>query len=85
PRQAEKLGIVYTPVEVVDFILRAADHVLREHFGRGLTDRKVHAAGRRSPGSCSASRRSPPPSAPGCSSRAAVTSPTTGPPPRPAP
>lgn len=42
PRQADKLGIVYTPVEVVDFILRAADHVLREHFGRGLTDRNVH-------------------------------------------
>jgi predicted helicase len=41
-KQSEALGIVYTPVEVVDFILRAADHVMREHFGRGLTDQGVH-------------------------------------------
>ena len=30
----EKLGIVYTPVEIVDFILRSADEVLRDHFGQ---------------------------------------------------
>ena len=41
-RQAERLGIVYTPTEVVDFILRSADHVLREEFGRGLSDAGVH-------------------------------------------
>lgn len=41
-KQAEALGIVYTPVEIVDFILRAADHVSREHFGKGLTDEGVH-------------------------------------------
>ena len=41
-KQSEALGIVYTPVEVVDFILHAADHVFREHFGRGLTDQGVH-------------------------------------------
>ena len=41
-RQAERLGIVYTPTEVVDFILRSADHILREEFGRGLTDAGVH-------------------------------------------
>lgn len=41
-KQAEALGIVYTPVEIVDFILRAADHVSREAFGRGLTDEGVH-------------------------------------------
>ncbi|MDE2718344.1 MAG: DEAD/DEAH box helicase family protein, partial [Chloroflexota bacterium] len=41
-KQAERLGIVYTPTEVVDFILRSADHVLREEFGRGLTDSGVH-------------------------------------------
>ena len=41
-KQSDALGIVYTPVEVVDFILRAADHVSREHFGRGLTDEGVH-------------------------------------------
>jgi predicted helicase len=41
-KQAEALGIVYTPVELVDFILRAADTVSRKHFGRGLTDEGVH-------------------------------------------
>lgn len=41
-KQAEALGIVYTPVEIVDYILRAADYVSREHFGRGLTDKNVH-------------------------------------------
>jgi predicted helicase len=41
-KEANRLGIVYTPVEVVDFILHSADHVLREEFGRGLTDEDVH-------------------------------------------
>ena len=41
-KQAEALGIVYTPVEIVDFILRAADHASREAFGRGLSDDAVH-------------------------------------------
>jgi len=41
-KQSERLGIVYTPPEVVDFILRSADHVLRKEFGRGLTDSGVH-------------------------------------------
>lgn len=41
-KQAEALGIVYTPVEIVDFILRAADSVMRKHFGRGLSDEGVH-------------------------------------------
>ena len=41
-RDAERLGIVYTPVEVVDFILQSADHALQQHFGRRLTDENVH-------------------------------------------
>ena len=41
-KQAEALGIVYTPVEIVDFILRATDQALRDSFGRGLTDEDVH-------------------------------------------
>ncbi len=41
-KQADALGIVYTPVEIVDFILRAADAASRQHFGRGLTDEGVH-------------------------------------------
>ena len=41
-RTVDKLGIVYTPVEIVDFILNSADEVLRKHFGQGLTDEGVH-------------------------------------------
>ncbi|MEU8898175.1 DEAD/DEAH box helicase [Nocardia sp. NPDC048505] len=41
-KQADALGIVYTPVEVIDFILSAADAVLHREFGRGLTDENVH-------------------------------------------
>src|SRR5699024_1140564 len=41
-KQADALGIVYTPVEVIDFMLRAADELSQEHFGKGLTDENVH-------------------------------------------
>lgn len=41
PRMAERLGIVYTPVPVVDFILRSADVALRKHFGESLASRGV--------------------------------------------
>lgn len=41
-KTVDKLGIVYTPVEIVDFILRSADDVLRAEFGQGLTDEGVH-------------------------------------------
>lgn len=42
PRLREKLGIVYTPVEVVDFIIRSVDEVLRTQFGQTLGTRGVH-------------------------------------------
>ena len=42
PSDIQRLGIVYTPVELVDFILRSADAVLRMEFGRGLTSDGVH-------------------------------------------
>jgi predicted helicase len=42
PKSVAKLGIAYTPVEIVDFILRSADWALRELFGVGLTDEGVH-------------------------------------------
>ena len=41
PRMAERLGIVYTPIQVVDFILESADSALREHFGQTLASRDV--------------------------------------------
>ena len=42
PKQSSSLGVVYTPVEIVDFILRSADDVCRAQFGYGLTDTDVH-------------------------------------------
>ncbi|MDO8039566.1 type ISP restriction/modification enzyme [Janthinobacterium sp. SUN137] len=42
PRMVERLGIVYTPIPVVDFILRSADAALQEHFGYRLADQNVH-------------------------------------------
>ncbi|HEY3307923.1 MAG TPA: type ISP restriction/modification enzyme [Desulfuromonadaceae bacterium] len=42
PKMAERLGIVYTPVEVVDFIIKSADDALRQEFGVGLSDKGVH-------------------------------------------
>ncbi|MDA8118619.1 MAG: DEAD/DEAH box helicase family protein [Gammaproteobacteria bacterium] len=38
---ASRLGIVYTPVEVVDFILHSTEITLQEHFGAHLTDKGV--------------------------------------------
>ena len=42
PKEAGRSGIVYTPIEIVDFILRSADAVARQEFGKGLTDENVH-------------------------------------------
>ena len=42
PKQVAKLGIVYTPVEVVDFIIKSVDYVLRDKFGSSLNDKGVH-------------------------------------------
>lgn len=42
PDTASKLGIVFTPLEVVDFILRSADGALRKHFGKKLTDEGIN-------------------------------------------
>lgn len=38
----ERLGIVFTPVEVVDFIVKSVDVVLRKHFGKTLASENVH-------------------------------------------
>lgn len=42
PKTVEQLGIVYTPVECVDFILHSVDYVLREDFDSSLSERGVH-------------------------------------------
>ena len=41
-KTAEKLGIVYSPVEVADFILRSVDAVLKAKFNRTLADKDIH-------------------------------------------
>ena len=42
PHMAERLGIVYTPVEIVDFILKSADELLRSELGCSLSSEGVH-------------------------------------------
>jgi predicted helicase len=42
PRVAESLGIVYTPVEIVDFIIRSVERVLKDQFGASISDPGVH-------------------------------------------
>jgi predicted helicase len=41
-KTAERLGIVYTPIEIVDFILQSVEAVLEDEFGQRLTDEQVH-------------------------------------------
>ena len=41
PAAADRLGVVYTPNEVVDFIIRGADWLLQRHFGKTLADTGV--------------------------------------------
>lgn len=38
----ERLGIVFTPIEVVDFIVRSVDDVLKKYFGKTIADEGVH-------------------------------------------
>lgn len=42
PKVAERLGIVYTPVEVVDFIIHSVNDALHNEFGSALGDKDVH-------------------------------------------
>ena len=42
PGAADRLGVVYTPNEVVDFIIRGTDWLLQKHFGKTLGDKNVN-------------------------------------------
>jgi predicted helicase len=42
PRTTEKLGIVYTPVEIVDFIIHSVNEILQKEFGQTLGSEGVH-------------------------------------------
>jgi len=41
-KMTDRLGIVYTPVEVVDFIIHSVNHILRAEFGQTLGSKGVH-------------------------------------------
>ncbi|WP_271604976.1 Eco57I restriction-modification methylase domain-containing protein [Bradyrhizobium sp. CCBAU 11434] len=41
PKAADRLGVVYTPSEIVRFIVEGADWLIGKHFDRSLIDRDV--------------------------------------------
>jgi predicted helicase len=41
-KQADTHGIVYTPQPIVDFMVRSVEEVLKQEFGRSLSDEGVH-------------------------------------------
>jgi predicted helicase len=42
PKMTQRLGIVYTPLEVVDFILKSVNELLQKEFGKSLGSKNVH-------------------------------------------
>ncbi|BBM56121.1 putative helicase [Leptotrichia trevisanii] len=42
PKLVEKLGIVYTPIEIVDFIINSVEHIMNKEFDRSLSDENVN-------------------------------------------
>ncbi len=42
PLMSEKLGIVYTPIEVIDFIIHSVEDLMQEEFGSSLGNKGVH-------------------------------------------
>ncbi len=42
PKMVEQLGIVYTPVEVVDFIIHSVNDILKKEFERNISDENIH-------------------------------------------
>ncbi len=41
PKLSEKMGIVYTPIEVVDFIIHSIEHILKTEFNSSLNNQGV--------------------------------------------
>ncbi len=42
PKAADRLGVVYTPNEIVGFMIKATDHLVKKYFGRHLYNKHVH-------------------------------------------
>lgn len=41
PKAADRLGVIYTPDEIVRFMIESADHLVFQHFGKTLGDQGV--------------------------------------------
>jgi predicted helicase len=41
PKAADRLGVVYTPNEIVNFMIESTDYLLHKHFGKFLEDKGV--------------------------------------------
>lgn len=41
PKGADRLGVVYTPNEIVDFMIKGADYILYKHFNKTLSDKNI--------------------------------------------
>ena len=41
PKAADRLGVVYTPGEIVRFMIRSTDYLCEKHFGKNLIDKGV--------------------------------------------
>ena len=41
PKAADRLGVVYTPNEIVQFMVQSTNHLLYKHFGKTLADKNV--------------------------------------------
>ena len=41
PKAADRLGVVYTPNEIVQFMVESTDYMLHKHFGKTLADENV--------------------------------------------
>jgi len=41
PKAADRLGVVYTPNEIVRFMIESTDYLLEKHFNRSLADKNV--------------------------------------------
>jgi len=41
PKGADRLGVVYTPNEIVHFMVESTDYLLEKHFGKNLSDKNV--------------------------------------------
>jgi len=41
PKAADRLGVVYTPNEIVQFMIESTNYLLEKHFGKNLSDKNV--------------------------------------------